>query len=85
MNKGEWINTKTGKYIQGYWEYNWSADLFLVVIKGRGPFQVTGDSPNWGNWEKVTPETCRGHVGGKYCQWCGQKIDHIAMALNQML
>lgn len=90
MKRGMWYNGK--RYIKGHWQYNWSSDSFSVVlditdrITGmRRSFGVWNDTPEWGNWKKVTPETCPGHVGEKYCEWCDQKIDHISAVLNQML
>lgn len=85
MKRGMWYNGK--RYIKGHWHYNWASDSFSVFLdKGRcGGFTTTGDSPEWGNWKKVTPEVCPGHQGTKYCDWCGHKIDHTSEVLNQML
>jgi len=60
MKRGTWINKK--RKITGWWQYNWSADRFTIIldskdrITGRNRSIVTegiNSRPEWGNWMLV--------------------------------
>lgn len=53
-----WRNEKTGKYVRGYWSYNWSGDSFSISVIDRcglrnHDFITCNDHPEWGNYKLV--------------------------------
>ena len=60
MHKAVWSNGK--RLVHGWWEYNWQADRFLIILDQRD--RTTGakqksltthnDKPEWGKFKLVS-------------------------------
>jgi hypothetical protein len=62
-----WKNKKTGKYVRGYWTYNWSSDRFhLSIIDNCGlrnhDFVTCCDHPEWGNFILIRDDQERAEI-----------------------
>ena len=58
MTPAIWKNGK--KEVMGRWHYDWARDRFVIHldskdrITGRNrQIEVSGDSPEWGNWKRI--------------------------------
>ncbi len=52
-----WINIKTGKTCEGWWQYLRGAERFDVQIKGLKRQRFAGETPEYGNWRLIRAQS----------------------------